>query len=284
MKKKLIIPAVATCLIVPAFLTGCAGSAMSFGDYMTNAGNALQNSFNHIVTEKEDLSTQQNFKFTTSMNNEMYEDGEIAMKMAETITYERSGQGANTVFVITEVSSSEAFDEDGESLGVEETTVVTTYTKFVEGSTTNYYMLEKTLVDEDWSYEIVETFADSTAFIQEVYDVTLDIFEDITEDLYGGPDMLEALIISGGAQVEGDANNCSASITFDQASFDSYDAAVQRMSGTTTMKIKDGKLSENSGSMEMSYNGKLVTKVSGSSSLVYSASVSAPTSIDDYTA
>lgn len=284
MKKKLIIPAVATCLIVPAFLTGCAGSAMSFGDYMTSAGNALQNSFNHIVTEKDDLSTQQNFKFTASMNSDMYEDGEIARKGAETITYERSGQGANTVFVITEVYSEEEFDEDGESLGVEETTVVTTYTKFVEGSTTNYYMLEKTLVDDDWSYEIVETFADSTAFIQAVYDVTLDIFEEITEELYGGPEMLEALILSGGAQVEGDANNCSASIAFDQASFDSYDAEIQRMSGTTTIKIKDGKLSECSGSMEASYNGKLVTKVSGSTSLVYSASVSAPTSIDDYTA
>ena len=94
MKKKIFSLLLVLCLAVPALLLGGCEKDLTIQEYTDYSKNALTNTYNHVLTDKNDLSTQKDFKMTATTVTKRYDEtGKLVETTTIIETQERKGQG-----------------------------------------------------------------------------------------------------------------------------------------------------------------------------------------------
>lgn len=280
MKKKIFSLLLVICLAVPALILGGCEKSLNFNEYSNYSTQALKNSYNYILTDKNDLTTHGDFTFTKTEVNKTYEEEQLVETVTTTTTQQRKGQGTDTVYVVTtEVKTSEYNDGTQQ---YDETTTITKeiYTKIVTDDVTTYHKLrEYTNANGETTKSVTGTYLE-TVYITTVYNLSEDAFDEISE-LH--PNTEFALIVMiGEYQAKGDENHGVFELTYSATEYRSKVVIETEMVGE--FEYKDAKLYKGC-QTNTTYSNDVTTAQSEQSYLVeYTCEVTTPTSLADYVA
>ena len=281
MKKKIFSLLLVFCLAVPALLLGGCEKSLNYNQYAEFSAQALKNSYNHILTDKEDLSTQSDFTLTnTTVNKEYDENGVLVEKTTITETHQRKGQGANTVYVITTVNKISTYNEETEKFDEETTTTKDIYTKIVNGELTTYHKLrEYTNNEGEVNKSKVAVYTESL-YIAAVYNLSDEVFDDLS-DLNPSGEMV-LITALGEFEAKGDKNHGVMEFTYSSTNYDNYDNVIEKEEIKGEFEYKDAKLYKGTQESKSYYNDVLAAAYEKTMVVEYSCQVSAPTSLDAY--
>lgn len=280
MKKKIFI-AVTACLLMSVMLfTGCV-RVITFGQYLTLSDKALENSYNHILTNKTDLSTQKDFKVSVIETEKVY-DEEGKYEEEKTVkTYSRKGQGENTVFVIRTEERETSWDEQSSSYKNTYTEItIETYAKIND----NYYLLEEHYVSTTmmWTKYIKTPYLSVDAFKTAVYNQTKTAFSKADDIHADGEMFLITTVANAEATEEGDLTKLFIDYYYSSANTSSQTASLVKQNICAVYELKDEKLHRMSMDTTMHSNGVLVNETSESVNVTYSSDASLPADLDEF--
>ena len=280
MKKKIFI-AVTACLLMSVMLfTGCV-RVITFGQYLTLSDKALENSYNHILTNKTDLSTQKDFKVSLIETEKVY-DEEGKYEEEKTVkTYSRKGQGENTVFVIRTEERETSWDEQSSSYKNTYTEItIETYAKIND----NYYLLEEHYVSTTmmWTKYIKTPYLSVDAFKTAVYNQSKVAFSKVN-DIHAGEEMvLIATVANAEATEEGKLTKLFIDYYTSSVNTSSSVSSLNKQNMCVIFELEDEKLHRMSMDTTMHSNGVLVNERSESVNVTYSSDAAIPADLDEF--
>ena len=182
MKKRIFSLLLVLCVGVTALLMSGCQKNLNFEEYSKYSEQALINTYNCLLTEKEDLSSHGDFTYTEKSELKSYE-GEVLQSQSTTKdTYQRKGQGLDTVLVVTTENETKTYNEGTQQYDVSTTKTVDIYTKIVtEGVTTYHRLREYTNAEGEVDKYIYTTYLTEELYISAVYNVSEDVMDEISE-------------------------------------------------------------------------------------------------------
>ena len=280
MKKKIFIVVTACLLMSVMLFTGCV-RVITFGQYLTLSDKALENSYNHILTNKTDLSTQKDFKVSLIETEKVY-DEEGKYEEEKTVkTYSRKGQGENTVFVIRTEERETSWDEQSSSYKNTYTEItIETYAKIND----NYYLLEEHYVSTTmmWTKYIKTPYLSVDAFKTAVYNQTKTAFSKV-DDIHAGEEMvLIATVANAEATEEGKLTKLFIDYYTSSVNTSSSVSSLNKQNMCVIFELEDEKLHRMSMDTTMHSNGVLVNETSESVNVTYSSDAAIPADLDEF--
>lgn len=280
MKKKFLALSIMTVMSCMLLLTGCFGKLDTLS-YEKASDVALSNTYNVLVTDKNDLTKHGNFTYVNKITEMNFNEEKNIWETTETIsTYKRVSQGADTILEITE------YEKTNNGLGVtEETTTRHIYTAITSGDTKNYYLLKEYKENNNETIKTKEkTFETESAFVEEVYQkVAKDIMKEICNDFYfGGEKLLYVAVAGAEPTIKGTQDNCTFVLNYNTDSYSSSSYIIERTEFEMSVKIKDAKFDNYKTIINEYENGVKLQSTESVSSLSYSAEIARITSVDNY--
>ena len=278
MKKRIFSLLLVFCLAVPALFLGGCQKSLNVNEVLGVCGDALKNTFEHVLTDKTDLSTHKNVTMTKTVLSEEYDDAGVLETSTTVVkTYQRKGNGLDTVYVETTQTTTKNYEE-GELLEEEVTVQKDIYTKIVTSGVTTYHKLtEYTNADNETTKYVGATYTESL-FLTTVYNLSEDVMDEIA-DLYPGTELV--LIVSI-AEFEAKGNDQEGKFELSYALSEYYNGRIQETKMNGSMEYKDAKIANGSSRNERYYNGILNDVEEESTVVEYSSEITAPTSLEDY--
>lgn len=281
MKKKVFSLLLVLCLGATAILMGGCQKNLNFKEYSDYSEKALINTYNYVLTEKDDLSTHGDFTYTETSVLKSYEEDILIGQTTTKETHQRKGKEADTVYVVTTENETKTYNKVTEEYEVETTKTVDIYTKIVTADVTTYHRLrEYTNAEGEVDKYVYTTYLSEELYVAAIYDLSEEIMDEISEAHPDGEIVLYTTI--GEFEAKGDKEKGSAKISFDITSYDSYSKAVEKQEMSACYSYEDAKLIGGESSTKMYENGKLASESDKNVNISYSCDVTVPTSIEAY--
>lgn len=229
MKKKFFTFALLGILACTLILTGCSRK-MSIAEFRQSLNSALKNTYNLVLTDKDDLSTQGDFTIVQhSIMNSYNETTKTWETTESTTTLKRTGRGGQTILEKTEVNKNKTT----------ESTSKTIYTSITSGNTTSYYVLyEEKEGTAETEKSIMTTYSNEEAFIKAVYSQSKDIFKSLN-DSFNVDGELYIYSLMTDSEIKGDAKNCHAKISLTDLSYTNSEGKMESTTTNYYLEIKD---------------------------------------------
>ena len=280
MKKKILF-ALTACLVMSlTLLTGCV-KVITLAQYSALSEKALENTFNHILTTKNDLSTQQDFKVSKISSEKEYDENGKYEEERTVKTYSRKGQGENTVFVIRTEDTTYSWDEESSSYKTTHTEItIETYAKVNEG----YYWLEEHYLSTTmmWTKYIRQTYSTVDAFKTAVYNQSQNAFK-VADDIYADSEVFMISQISNSeATDEGEITKLFIDFYSSGLNTSSSASSLNKQNICFIYELKDEKLHQMSMHTTIYSNGVLNSEESESVSVEYTSQAAIPTDLDEF--
>lgn len=283
MKKKIFSLLLVLCLAVPALLLGGCEKDLTIQEYTDYSKNALTNTYNHVLTDKNDLSTQKDFKMTATTVTKRYDEtGKLVETTTIIETQERKGQGADTVYVVTTVNKSSLFNVLTEQYDENQTTTKEIYTKMTTAQVVTYHKLREYTDKAGVVTKSVSGTYTEDLFVTTVYNLSAEAMDDIADIHISGEAMLIVLI--GEVEAKGNESKGTLKLNYSATEYDSYDDIIEEEQMIVSCSYKDNKLASTSQITKSLENNVLQSEAERVMQVEYSANVSAPASLADYVA